>query len=97
MSTTTVPEVADLKNAIESKDAAAVAAWYAADATLTILDRDHPPGSPLVYRGRTEILGYYTDICGRNIEHRVRNLVSTPKAWPTPSTAATPTARLWPV
>jgi ketosteroid isomerase-like protein len=66
-----------LSRAIESRDAEGVLAWYADDATLTILDRDHPPAAPLVFTGSAEIGAYYRDICGRNIEHQVRDAVST--------------------
>jgi hypothetical protein len=79
MTTTTAStvDVSDLKTAIESRDAAGVAAWYTEDATLTILDRDHPPAAPSVLVGREAIHEYYRDVCGRNITHQVRDLVST--------------------
>lgn len=62
--------------AIESRDADALTALYAEDATITMLDRDHPPDSPLVVSGREEINSYYRDICGRNIDHSVHGLVA---------------------
>ena len=67
-----------LRTAIEARDADGVVAWYAEDATLTILDRDHPPAAPAVYRGLDAIRVYYQDICGRNIHHEVRDAVATP-------------------
>jgi len=66
-----------LSTAIESRDADAILGWYAADAVLTVLDRDHPPTAPAVYRGLDEIGVYYRDLCGRNIEHEVRDAVAT--------------------
>jgi hypothetical protein len=77
MTTTSTLDVGSLSRAIEARDAAGVSAHYAADATLTILDRDHPPSTPLVHTGSGDIGAYYRDICGRNLEHRVRDAVAT--------------------
>lgn len=66
-----------LSKAIESRDADGVLAWYADDATLTVLDKDHPPAAPLMLSGTGEIGAYYRDVCGRNIRHEVRDLLST--------------------
>ncbi len=73
--TTTVPNIQTLQTAIESRDADGVAAWYEADAVLTIADRDHPPATPQVYRGAEQIHRYYADVCSRNINHRVTDIV----------------------
>lgn len=66
-----------LAAAIEARDAAAAAAHYAPDATLSLFDRDHPPADPAVYAGAGDIEAYFRDICGRNIEHRVADRVAT--------------------
>ena len=50
MTTVTSP-ITNLKDAIESRDAEGVTAWYADDAVLTILDRDNPPAAPGTYHG----------------------------------------------
>ena len=71
------PDTSSLIRAIESRDADGVLAWYEADATLTVLDRDHPPAAPLVLSGIDQIGAYYRDVCGRNIQHEVRDAVST--------------------
>ena len=82
MTTTTIPTTAglldSLATAIEAKDAAAVASHYAPEATLTLLDRDHPPADPSVYAGTAEIEAYFADICGRNMDHRVADRVASP-------------------
>jgi ketosteroid isomerase-like protein len=70
-------DVADLGYAIERRDAEAILSWYAEDATLTVFDRDHPPAAPARYRGRDEIGAYYRDVCGRNIDHQVRDAIAT--------------------
>ncbi|HEV7963514.1 MAG TPA: nuclear transport factor 2 family protein [Actinoplanes sp.] len=73
----TTPDFASLGRAIEARDADGVLAWYNADATLTVLDRDHPPAAPLVFSGIDQIGAYYRDVCGRNIQHEVRDAVRT--------------------
>ena len=82
MTTTTIPTTAglldSLATAIEAKDAAAVASHYAPEATLTLLDRDHPPADPSVFAGTAEIEAYFADICGRNMDHRVADRVASP-------------------
>ena len=72
------PDIGTLSAAIESRDADGVLAWYAPDAVLTVLDRDHPPAAPLVFTGLEQIGAYYRDVCARNITHQVRDAVSTP-------------------
>lgn len=77
MTTTTPHEISSLSTAIEARDTSGILAWYADDATMTVLDRDHPPAAPTIYRGVAEISAYFRDVCGRNIEHEVRDLVVT--------------------
>jgi hypothetical protein len=36
-----------------------------------------PAIAPTVYTGTAEIGAYFRDVCGRNIEHEVRDLVAT--------------------
>jgi hypothetical protein len=79
MTTTTTTnslDTAALVAAIEQRDAEALTALYAADAVVTITDRDHPPASPSVLSGQDEIAAYYRDLCGRNIDHAVSMLVA---------------------
>ena len=75
--TTVTSNITSLKDAIESRDAEAVSNWYSDNAVLTILDRDNPPAAPAIHRGLEEIGAYYRDICRRNLEHAVEDLVST--------------------
>jgi hypothetical protein len=77
-STETTLDLAELARAIESRDADGIIARYADDATLTVLDHDHPPSGPQVYAGRAAIADYYRDVCGRNIAHEVRDAVGSP-------------------
>src|SRR3954453_6009436 len=78
--TATTTNINDLSAAIESRNATEITEWYSEGATLTILDRDHPPASPARYSGRQEIFGYYQEICSRNIDHSVHDLVRTDDA-----------------
>ncbi|MFI5894063.1 nuclear transport factor 2 family protein [Actinoplanes sp. NPDC051513] len=73
-------DTTSLSKAIETRDADGVLAWYADDATLTVVDHDHPPATPLVLSGTEAIGAYYRDVCGRNINHEVRDMVSTADA-----------------
>lgn len=72
-----MPDISTLSQAIESRDADAVTAWYHPDAVLTLLDRDHTPAAPMRFTGAEEIGAYYKDVCGRNIAHQVRDAVIT--------------------
>lgn len=79
MSTTTTPtglDTAALVEAITQRNAATLTAMYAADAVITLVDRDHPPASPLVLTGSQEIDTYFRDVCGRDIVHTVPSLVA---------------------
>jgi ketosteroid isomerase-like protein len=61
--------------AIQGRDADTLAAAYAEDAVVVLLDRDHPPSAPLTLSGREAIGAWYRDVCGRNIEHTVPVLI----------------------
>jgi hypothetical protein len=73
MSTSTTPmfDFAELKGALEERDATGQLALYADEAEVTLVDRINTPGSPRVLRGREEIRGWIEDICERDLTHRV--------------------------
>jgi hypothetical protein len=60
-----------LRRAIESRDGESLAGFYRDDAVLRIIDQHNPPGSPQEIKGRDAISGYYADVCGRTMTHRV--------------------------
>jgi hypothetical protein len=62
-----------LERAIETRDAATLRGFYAEDATMRIIDRDHPPSHPQVIVGRPSISAYFDDVCGRTMTHRVES------------------------
>lgn len=63
--------IAELKRAIEARDAKALIGFYADDALLRIIDHDNPPSRPRELRGRQAIAAYYEDVCGRAMSHRI--------------------------
>jgi hypothetical protein len=62
-----------LGRAIESRDAAALNSFYAENATMNIIDRDHPPSRPQMLVGRPSIAAYFDDVCGRAMTHHLEN------------------------
>ena len=64
-------------HALVERDADALAALYADDAVLTMHDKDHPPGAPLVLSGREAIHAWYRDVCARNVEHTVPTILDS--------------------
>jgi hypothetical protein len=65
----------NLKRAIEHRDAGVLAGFYADDALLRIIDKDHPPSAPMELHGRAEIARFYDDVCGRAMTHKIESAV----------------------
>jgi len=68
--------IADLKRAIESRDAKAFASFYADNAVVRIIDRDHSPSAPLELKGKATIAAFYDDVCSRNMSHKLESGVA---------------------
>jgi ketosteroid isomerase-like protein len=68
--------ITDLKRAIEGRDGAALAGFYASDAVLRIIDRNNPPSKPNELKGKAAIATFYEDVCGRNMSHKLENGVA---------------------
>src|SRR6476646_4571489 len=64
-------------HALVERDADGLAALYADDAVVTMHDKDHPPGAPMVLQGRDAIHAWYRDVCGRNVEHQVPTVIDS--------------------
>jgi len=65
-----------LRYAIEQSDAKALATLYAEDAEVRLVNRNSPPSSPFVLRGREAIAEYLRDVCGNGAKkHRIENEV----------------------
>jgi ketosteroid isomerase-like protein len=60
-----------IKHAIEGRDGAALAAFYADHAVARVIDRNNPPSRPREIRGRGAIGTFWDDICGRTMTHKV--------------------------
>ena len=65
--------LAALSRAIETRNAAAMREFYSENASMRIIDRDHPPSKPQEIVGRSAISAYFDDICGRAMTHKVEN------------------------
>jgi ketosteroid isomerase-like protein len=77
MPTLTKPvAVADLKRAIEGRDATLLSSFYADDAVMRIIDRNNPPSRPRELNGRAAIAAFHDDVCGRAMTHKVETGVS---------------------
>ncbi|UDF29046.1 UNVERIFIED_ORG: nuclear transport factor 2 family protein [Roseateles sp. XES5] len=66
-----VVDAATLKNAIETRDGRALAAFYAEDASIRIIDKQNPPSRPRELAGKTAISAFWDDVCSRDMEHKV--------------------------
>jgi ketosteroid isomerase-like protein len=71
MSTITTPtfDAAALRRAFHTKDAEELAALYAEDATVEIVDALNPPSSPQRHEGRAAVRAHLEDILGRDMSH----------------------------
>ena len=77
MTTTgTTFDIAALGRTVQERDAAGQLAFYADDAVIEIVDREHPPSSPLQYSGTEEIRDYLEGVSGRDMTHSVRHTLS---------------------
>ena len=63
--------VANLKRAIETRDAHTLSSFYADNAVVRIVDCDNPPSKPRELKGRGAIIAYYADVCSRAMTHNV--------------------------
>ncbi len=69
--------VAELKRAIEGRDAETLVGFYADDALLRIIDQDNPPSKPRELKGKQAIAAYFDEVCGRAMSHQVEAGVSS--------------------
>jgi hypothetical protein len=64
-----------LRRAAEHNDAEVLAGLYAEDAEVLVVNRETPPSSPHVLRGREAITQYLKDVCSRTIKSRIEDEV----------------------
>lgn len=65
-----------LKQALEGSEAEPLLELYADDAKMVIVDRDRPPGAPLVLDGKVKIAEFWRDVCAREMTHKVTHAVA---------------------
>ena len=68
-------DFAALRRAAERNDAGVLADHYAEDAEVLIVNRETPPSSPHVPRGKAQIAEFLEDACGRDLESRIQDEV----------------------
>lgn len=78
MATTTPFDFETLRRAIEQADESGLMSFYADEAEIEVIDKDHPPGAPLLITGKSAIGEMFHDICGRAMTHEVQDQVLTP-------------------
>ena len=65
----------NLRRAQEQRDLDAMLDLYAEDAEIHIVNRNTPPSSPYVLRGKEAIAEYLRDVFGRDMSHSIENEV----------------------
>lgn len=75
MNANTVFDLAGFTRATEERNARALLESYAEDAEVTIVDRNHPPKSPQVLKGKDEIRPWLEDTYSRDMTHQVVDTV----------------------
>lgn len=74
-STTTGFDRAALRRGLEQNDLEALLGLYADDAEVVEVSKSSPPSSPAVLRGKEEIRKHFTDVCGREMTHKLERIV----------------------
>ncbi len=64
-----------MRRAIEERDAETLVGFYAEDAELRTINRNSPPSSPMMLRGKEQIAQHLRDVCSREMTHRVQDEV----------------------
>ena len=81
---TTIPsstfDVAALRRAFSDRDAVALLALYADDATVELVDSLNTPSHPRRLSGREEIRAHLEDVFARDMTHAIDIVASAPDA-----------------
>ncbi|WP_341538456.1 cupin domain-containing protein [Streptacidiphilus pinicola] len=67
-----------LRRGIEDRDASALKGLYAQDARLTVVDHRDQPSHPHEITGTAAIGEFLDDVCGREMEHHLGQVVVSP-------------------
>ena len=71
MSSAATVDIDTVRQAHEQRNADLLTSLYADDALIQVVDRTHPPSSPLELRGKQAIADFWRDICSRDMTHQV--------------------------
>jgi SnoaL-like domain len=63
--------MAEMKRAIEGRNARALSGFYSDDAVMQVVDRDNPPSKPNTIVGKKAITAFFSDVCGRDMTHKL--------------------------
>jgi len=81
---TTIPTstvaVDALRSAYTTRDATALLALYADDATVEIIDAVNPPSRSRRLTGRAELRSHFEDVFARDMTHELDIVAATPEA-----------------
>jgi hypothetical protein len=61
--------IANIRKAVEARDAKSLKALYANNAVLTIIDTDNPPSKPRLIKGASKIGEFLDDVYSRDMTH----------------------------
>ena len=71
MSSTALFDIKTMRRAHEQRNADVLTSFYADNALIQVVDRTHPPSSPLEVRGKQAIADFWRGICSREMTHLV--------------------------
>lgn len=72
---TTASLVDTIRQGHEQRNADMLLSLYIDNATMQVIDRNHPPSKPLEIQGKQAIGDFLRDICSRDMTHQVINEV----------------------
>ncbi len=75
MTTQLAFDLAGFSRATEERDARFLIGLYAEDAEVRVIDKNNPPRSPQILKGRAEIQPWLEDTYSRDMTHKVVNPV----------------------
>jgi ketosteroid isomerase-like protein len=81
---TTIPtstfDAAAMRRAYHGRDADALLALYADDATVELVDQQNPPSRPRQIAGKDAIRAHLEDVFGREMSHELDIVAASPDA-----------------
>ncbi|HEY4386296.1 MAG TPA: nuclear transport factor 2 family protein [Ktedonobacteraceae bacterium] len=75
MTTRATVDIDTLRRAHEQRNADLLVSFYADDALMQIVDRNHPPSSPRELRGKQAIATFLHDVCDHDMTHKMMDEV----------------------